>query len=80
LLDTINHGLQSSLSSVAKEQAALTARLATYSTTLTREYNAMDAAVAQLKQTQTYLTAEFNPNQALSSGSNSNLSSGNLNT
>jgi flagellar hook-associated protein 2 len=80
LLDTINHGLQSSLSSVAKEQAALAARLATYSTTLTREYNAMDAAVAQLKQTQTYLTAEFNPNQAISSGSNSNLSSGNLNT
>jgi len=80
LLDTINQGLQSSLSSVAKEQSALTARLATYSTTLTREYNAMDAAVAQLKQTQTYLTAEFNPNQATSSGSNSNLSSGNLNT
>jgi flagellar hook-associated protein 2 len=80
LLDTINHGLQSSLSSVAKEQAALTARLATYSATLTKEYNAMDAAVAQLKQTQTYLTAEFNPNQSTSSGSNSNLSSGNLGT
>jgi flagellar hook-associated protein 2 len=80
LLDTINRGLQSSLSSVAKEKASLTAQLATYSATLTVEYNAMDAAVAQLKQTQTYLTAEFNPNQSTSSGSNSNLSSGNLGT
>ena len=67
LLDTINQGLQSSLSSVSKQQQALTAQLATYSATLTSEYNAMDTAIAQLKQTQTYLTAEFNPNQATSS-------------
>jgi len=82
LLDTINQGLESSLSSVAKAQAALTAQLATYSATLTLEYNAMDTAVAQLKQTQTYLTAEFNPNQSTSSSSSSNgsLSSGNLGT
>ena len=45
-----------------KQQTALNARLATYSATLTKEYNAMDTAVALLKQTQTYLTAEFNPN------------------
>ena len=38
--------------------------LATYSATLTTEYNAMDTAVAQLKETQTYLTAEFNPNSS----------------
>ena len=62
LLDTINKGLQSSLSDVANQQTALNARLATYSATLTKEYNAMDTAVALLKQTQTYLTAEFNPN------------------
>jgi flagellar hook-associated protein 2 len=83
LLDTINQGLQASLSNVAKEQAALTAQLAIYSQTLTTQYNAMDAAVAQLKLTQTYLTAEFNPNQSSSSSSsssNSNLSSGTLGT
>jgi flagellar hook-associated protein 2 len=82
LLDTINQGLESSLSSVAKEQAALTAQLATYSATLTQEYNAMDTAVAQLKQTQSYLTAEFNPGQSTSSSSSSNssLSSGTLGT
>jgi flagellar hook-associated protein 2 len=81
LLDTINQGLQTSLSNVSKEQAALTAQLAIYSQTLTTQYNAMDAAVAQLKLTQTYLTAEFNPNQSnSSSSSNSNLSSGTLGT
>jgi flagellar hook-associated protein 2 len=81
LLDTINQGLQTSLSNVSKEQAALTAQLAIYSQTLTTQYNAMDAAVAQLKLTQTYLTAEFNPNQSSSSSSSSsNLSSGTLGT
>jgi flagellar hook-associated protein 2 len=81
LLATINQGLQTSLSNVAKEQAALTAQLAVYSQTLTTQYNAMDAAVAQLKLTQTYLTAEFNPNQSSSSSSSSsNLSSGTLGT
>ena len=42
----------------------------------------MDTAVALLKQTQTYLTAEFNPNAGTSSASstNSSLSSGTLST
>jgi flagellar hook-associated protein 2 len=81
LLDSINQGLQSSLADVAKQQTALNARMATYSATLTKEYNAMDTAVALLKQTQTYLTAEFNPNSTSSSSSaNSSLSSGNLST
>jgi|SRR5882724_1039552 len=81
LLDSINKGLQSSLTDVANQQAALNARLAIYSATLTKEYNAVDAAVALLKQTQTYLTAQFNPNSATSSpSSNSSLSSGTLST
>jgi len=81
LLDSINKGLQSSLTDVAKQQTALNARLATYAATLTKEYNAMDTAVALLKQTQTYLTAEFNPNSGTSgSSSNSSLSSGTLST
>jgi flagellar hook-associated protein 2 len=81
LLDSINQGLQSSLTDVANQQTALNARLATYSATLTAEYNAMDTAVALLKQTQTYLTAEFNPNStSSSSSSNSSLSSGTLST
>jgi flagellar hook-associated protein 2 len=82
LLAAINNGLQSSLKSVSQQQSLLTAELATYSATLTQEYNAMDTAIAQLKQTQTYLTAEFNPNQSTSSGSSSNssLSSGTLGT
>jgi flagellar hook-associated protein 2 len=81
LLDSIHQGLQSSLSDVANQQTALNARLATYSATLTKQYNAMDTAVALLKQTQTFLTAQFNPNAASSGGStNSSLSSGNLST
>jgi flagellar capping protein FliD len=80
LLDTINQCLESSLSNVAQQQTALQAQLAAYSATLTTEYNAMDAAVAALKETQTYLTAEFNPSQSTSSGSSSSssLSSGTL--
>jgi len=83
LLDTINQGLETSLSNVAQQQTALTAQLATYSATLTTEYNAMDAAVAALKETQTYLTAEFNPGGTAASGSessSSSLSSGTLGT
>ena len=77
LLDSVNQGLQSGLTDVANQQTALNARLATYSATLTQEYNAMDTAVALLKQTQTYLTAEFNPTTS-SSSSSSALSSGNV--
>jgi flagellar hook-associated protein 2 len=83
LLDTINQGLQSSLSNVSKQQAALNAQLATYSATLTAQYNAMDAAVAALKSTQMYLNAEFNPTANAGSGtsqSNTSLGSGNLST
>src|SRR5258708_1607337 len=77
LLDSINKGLQSSLTDVANQQTALNARLATYSATLTQEYNAMHAAVALLKQTQTYLTAQFNPSSAPPSSSrNHSLSNG----
>jgi flagellar capping protein FliD len=58
--------------------------LATYSATLTAQYNAMDTAVAALKETQTYLNAEFNPNQSSSSSassrSTSSLGSGTLGT
>jgi flagellar hook-associated protein 2 len=80
LLATINKGLQTGLTNVATQQAALNAELATYSATLTTQYNAMDAAVAQLKLTQTYLTAEFNPNQSSSSSSTGSLSSGTTST
>jgi flagellar hook-associated protein 2 len=81
LLASINQGLQTSLSNVSQQQTALQAELATYSATLTAQYNAMDSAVAALKETQTYLTAEFNPNQSSSSGSaNDSLGSGNVST
>ncbi len=76
LLDSVNQGLQSGLTDVANQQTALNARLATYSATLTQEYNAMDTAVALLKQTQTYLTAEFNSTS--SSSSSTSLSSGSV--
>jgi flagellar hook-associated protein 2 len=79
LLATINQGLSSSLSSVAAQQSALAAQLATYSATLTAEYNAVDTAVAKLKQTQTFLNAEFNPSANAASGtssSNTSLGSG----
>jgi flagellar hook-associated protein 2 len=83
LLDTINQGLQTGLQNAANQQTALNAQLATYSATLTAEYNAMDTAVAALKQTQTYLNAEFNPSANAGSGtssSNTSLGSGNLST
>jgi flagellar hook-associated protein 2 len=83
LLDTINKGLQTGLSNVSKQQTALAADLSAYSARLTAEYNAMDTAVALLKQTQTYLNAEFNPTANAASGtasSNSSLGSGNLGT
>jgi flagellar hook-associated protein 2 len=83
LLDTINQGLETGLTSVSTQQTALAAQLAAYSARLTAEYNAMDTAVALLKQTQTYLNAEFNPSANAASGtssSNTSLSSGNLGT
>ena len=83
LLDTINQGLETGLSNVSKQQAALSAQLSAYSATLTAEYNAMDKAVAQLKQTQTFLNAEFNPSANAASGtssSNTSLGSGTLGT
>jgi flagellar hook-associated protein 2 len=81
ILSIVNSGLQTGLSNIATQQAALNAELTTYSATLTTQYNAMDAAVAALKETQTYLTAEFNPNSSSSSSSaNSSLSAGNTST
>jgi flagellar hook-associated protein 2 len=75
LLASVNQGLQTSLSNVSQQQTALQAELATYSATLTAQYNAMDTAVAALKETQTYLTAEFNPSSSSSSSSSSSTSS-----
>jgi flagellar hook-associated protein 2 len=83
LLSSINDGLQTGLANVATQQTQLNAELATYSATLTAQYDAMDTAVAALKETQTYLTAEFDPSSASSSGSatpNDSLSSGTTST
>jgi flagellar hook-associated protein 2 len=83
LLDTISNSLKSSLTDNAKQLADLTARMKVYSATLTAEYNAMDAAVALLKQTQTYLTQTFNPGSSSGAGSTSSstgLGSGTLST
>jgi flagellar hook-associated protein 2 len=81
ILSTVSSGLQTGLTNIATQQAALNAELVTYSATLTTQYNAMDAAVASLKETQTYLTAEFNPTSSSSSStSTSSLSAGNTNT
>jgi flagellar hook-associated protein 2 len=82
LLSTINQGLQTGLKNVASQQTALTAELKTYSATLTTQFNATDTAIAALKQTQTFLNAEFNPsaNSSSSSSSGGGLSSGTLGT
>ena len=82
LLDSITQGLHTNLTNVQAQQTALTAQLAAYSATLTTQYNAMDAAVAALKETQTYLNAEFNSSSSSSSStsSTSNLSSGQTST
>jgi flagellar hook-associated protein 2 len=75
LLATINQGLETGLSNVSKQQTALNAQLAAYSATLTAQFNATDKAVALLKQTQTFLNAEFNPSANAASGSSSSSSS-----
>jgi flagellar hook-associated protein 2 len=81
LLSTINQGLQTGLTNVSTQQTELNAELATYSATLTAQYNAMDAAVASLKETQTYLNAEFNPSaNSTSSQATSSLSTGTTST
>ncbi len=85
LLDTISNSLQTSLTNIAKQQADLTARMAVYSATLTAEYNAMDTAVALLKQTQTYLSQAFNTNTGssgttTSTSTSTGLGSGTLST
>jgi flagellar hook-associated protein 2 len=81
LLSTINQGLQSGLQDVATQQTALNARLSTYSATLTQQYNAMDTAVALLKQTQNFLTAQFNASSSNGgTSSTTSLGSGNLST
>jgi flagellar hook-associated protein 2 len=83
LIATINQGLQTGLSNVSKQQTALAAQMAAYSAQLTAQYNAMDTAVALLKQTQTFLNAEFNPTANAASGTsqtNTSLGSGNLGT
>ena len=59
LLDTINDGLNKGLSDVSDKRSALQLRLDTYSAMLTKQFNAMDSAVAALKQTQTYITQAF---------------------
>src|ERR1700730_3017246 len=81
LLDTISSGLKSSLANNATQLKDLNARMKVYAATLTAEYNAMDTAVALLKQTQTYLTQQFNQNSGSgSTSSNSSLGSGTTNT
>ncbi len=81
LLASINQGLETGLTNLSTQQTELNAQLAQYSATLTTQYNAMDAAVAALKETQTYLTAEFNPtSSSSSSSSSSSLSAGNTST
>ncbi len=81
LLDTISNGLKTSLTNNARQLADLNARMAVYSATLPAEYNAMDTAVALLKQTKTYLTQQFNQGSLSSStSSNSSLGSGTTNT
>jgi flagellar hook-associated protein 2 len=81
LLDTISNGLKTSLTNNANQLKDLNARMAVYSATLTAEYNAMDTAVALLKQTQTYLTQQFNQGSTTGgTSSNSSLGSGTTNT
>jgi flagellar hook-associated protein 2 len=76
LLDTIGNGLQTSLNRNAAQMTALTARMSVYSATLTAEYNAMDTAVALLKQTQTFLTQEFSSGATGAVGSSTSSSTG----
>jgi flagellar hook-associated protein 2 len=56
---TESTALQKSLSGIQSEQAALSARLAAFQSTLLAQYNAMDALVAQLKNTGSTVMAEL---------------------
>ncbi len=59
-LDTVSQGLTKGLADVNDKKTALQLRLDTYSAMLTKQFNAMDAAVAALKQTQNFITQAFN--------------------
>ena len=55
-----NQSLQTSLNNIQHEQDALNTRLAALQSTLLAQYNAMDALVAQLKNTGNAVMAELN--------------------
>ncbi len=59
VLDGVTRDLQSGLSQVSAQQQALNLRLATYSATLSKQFNAMDRAIASLKQSQSFITQAF---------------------
>ena len=59
-LDTVSQGLTKGLADVNDKKTALQLRLDTYSAMLTKQFNAMDSAVAALKQTQNFITQAFN--------------------
>lgn len=59
-LDTSIQGLNKGLSDVNDKKAALQLRLDAYSARLTKQFNAMDSAVAALKSTQSFITQAFN--------------------
>ncbi len=58
-IDTVNQGLNKGLRDVNAKKIALQLRLDTYSATLTKQFNAMDAAVSALKSTQSFITQAF---------------------
>jgi flagellar hook-associated protein 2 len=60
VLATENTTLQAGLTKIANETTALNQHLSNLQATLLQQYNAMDALVAQMKQTSTQTTAQLN--------------------
>lgn len=58
-LDTVNQGLSKGLRDVNSKKAALQLRLDEYTARLSKQFNATDAAVAALRQTQSFITQAF---------------------
>jgi len=71
-IDARNQSLTSRQKLITKDQAAITARQAQITTRYTAQFTAMDKALAQMQQTSSYLTQQFNTLAKITNGTSGN--------
>ncbi len=72
LLSTAKAGISTSIADLKKQEDAWVPRLAAIRARYTAQYNAMDAMVANLNSTSSYLTQQITALQAMTNGINNN--------